>query len=184
MMRARIFMRSFCPFDGGKEMEILEKLGLGLTEIIFYAINLIILIVVLYLLLYKPVKKIIAGHREKLNEVFLENKKLNEEANSVKHKYEDMVEQTKQEAIKLNAELAEKAQAKSEEVILQAKAQANNILISAKKEAQAEQTRLKSEVKDTASKLAIEIAEKVLEREISNVDNEKIINECLKSWDK
>ena len=39
--------------------EILEKLGLGGWEILFHAVNLAILIVALYFLLYKPVKKLL-----------------------------------------------------------------------------------------------------------------------------
>ena len=33
------------------------------------------------------------------------------------------------------------------------------------------------------SVLAVDIAEKVLQREIDDSDNEKIIDECLKEWE-
>ena len=51
-------------------MEIFENLGLSLTSIVFHTINLVILIVALHFLLYKPVKKMIANHKAKLNDIF------------------------------------------------------------------------------------------------------------------
>ena len=53
----------------------------------------------------------------------------------------------------------------------------------AKRETLIEQERLKNDLKETVSVLAVDIAEKVLQREIDDSDNEKIIDECLKEWE-
>lgn len=65
--------------------EIFEKLGLGGWDILFHAVNLVILIVALYFLLFKPVKKIIAGHRQKLDEIYKENRRMHEETEELKN---------------------------------------------------------------------------------------------------
>ena len=162
---------------------IFERLGISWTSILFHLVNVVILIVALYFLLYKPVKKIIYNHRQKLKDVFDENKKLEEDALEMKQKYEGMIEDVKQEAMRVSAEAAEKAQRKSDEIINHAKEQADNILENAKKDVAASKLRLKNEFRDSVSKMAVDIAEKVLEREVSEEDNKDIIDACLKEWD-
>ena len=77
---------------------------------LFHLVNIVLLIVALYFLLYKPVKKIVADHRQKLKDVFEENKKLGEDALEMQQKYENMIGDIKQEAMRVSAEAAEKAQ--------------------------------------------------------------------------
>lgn len=164
-------------------MNIFESLGLGLWEILFHTVNLLILITVLSLFLFKPIKLMINSHKAKLNEVFEQNRKLSDEAAEMKHKYDVMLEEAKQEVIKVSAEAARNAELKSEETIEEAKRQARNILENAKKESIAEQQRLLNDYKDSVSRLSIEIAQKVLEREINEKDNKKIIEDCLAQWE-
>lgn len=164
-------------------MKIFEQLGLGWWEILFHAVNLIILITALYFLLYKPVKRMIANHRAKLNAVIEENSKLNAEANEIKHQYDKMVADVKDEAAKVVAEATEKTKKKSEETLAQARAQAKTIVENAKREAAAETQRMKLDYQEKVSDIAIAMAEKVLAREVSKEDNKKIIDECLKEWE-
>lgn len=164
-------------------MNIFESLGLGLWEILFHTVNLLILIIALRFLLYKPVKRMIENHKAKLNDVFEQNKKLNAEASAMKEKYDAMLEEAKQEVVRVSEQAAKNAQQKTDETIEEAKRQAKNILENAKKEAISEKERLKSDFRDTVSRLAVDIAEKVLQREISEKDNKKIIDDCLKQWE-
>ena len=53
----------------------------------------------------------------------------------------------------------------------------------AKKEIENQKAKLQAEVKEEVGSLAIDIASKVLEREVSAADNKKVIDECLKGWD-
>lgn len=162
---------------------IFERLGISWTSMLFHLVNIVILVVALYFLLYKPVKKIIYNHRQKLKDIFEENKKLNEDALEMQHKYEGLMEDAKQEAMRVSAAAAEKAQEKSDEIIRHAQAQAENIISGAKKDAEASKIRLKNEFRDSVSKAAVDIAGKVLEREVSEKDNKDIIDACLKEWD-
>lgn len=164
--------------------EIIENLGLGVLEICFHTMNLLILIIVLRLLLFKPVMKMIENHKAKLNDIFEQNQKLNAEATEMKHKYDQLLVEMKEEVIKVSAEANEKAQAKSSEMIDGAKKQASAIVETAKKEVMAEKARLKNDFTSTVSSLAIEIAGKVLEREVNVSDNKKIIENCLNEWEK
>ena len=64
-----------------------------------------------------------------------------------------------------------------------ARRQAKTIVDNARKEAVAENQRMKNEYQEKVSALAIAMAERVLEREVSEDDNRKIIDVCLKEWE-
>lgn len=160
--------------------EILQKLGLGGWEILFHIVNLALLIVALYFLLYKPVKKIIAGHRKKLDDIYAENKRLQEEADDLKNAYDEM----KQKAVSESAEITARATQRSGEIIEEAHKKADAILESAQKEAAGERQRMQHELHDTVGHIAVEIAEKILEREVNEDDNRRIIDESLSEWEK
>ena len=160
--------------------EILQKLGLGGWEILFHIVNLALLIVALYFLLYKPVKKIIAGHRKKLDDIYAENKRLQEEADDFKNAYDEM----KQMAVSESAEITARATQRSGEIIEEAHKKADAILESAQKEAAGERQRMQHELHDTVGHIAVEIAEKILEREVNEDDNRRIIDESLSEWEK
>ncbi len=164
--------------------EIFGKLGITLQGMLFHIIALAVLVAVMVFLLYKPMKKIISDHNKHLNDVFSENDKLNAEALDMKNKYEGMVADVKQEAVRVSAEAAEKAQVRADEIVSQAEKSAQNILLSAKEESKASKERLSNEFKTAVSKMAVDIAGKVLEREISEKDNKDIIDACLTEWEK
>jgi F-type H+-transporting ATPase subunit b len=150
---------------------------------LIYLANIIILVVALYFLLYKPVSKIIAAHRQKLKDVFDENQRLNAEAAETKRKYEALIDDVKQEVARIGADAAAKAQVKADEVIGRATEQADNIIRNAKQEAFSERERLKNELYDSVGRIAVDIAQKVLEREVSVDDNRRLIDSYLTEWE-
>lgn len=160
--------------------KIFENLGIDGFEILFHAINLIILIVAMYLLLFKPVKKIIASRRQKLDDIRKENERMREETESMKSGYEEI----KQKALEESAVISERAVARGNEIVEEAQKEAAAILENAQKEAVAEKQRVQHELYDSVGHIAVEIAEKILEREVSEEDNKRIIDESLSEWDK
>ena len=93
---------------------VFESLGLGWWEILFHTVNLLVLIIALRFLLYKPIKKLIANHKKKMDDVFEENKKLEKEAVEAKEKYDKMIIEAKEEVAKASVEAADNARIKSE----------------------------------------------------------------------
>lgn len=162
---------------------VFETLGLDWMTILFYVINLIILIAFLTLLLYKPIKKMLKKNREKIDEIYEENDRLKHESDELKSKYDEMVSDAKVESVRVAAEVAESAQVKSEEIIAAAQKQADEIISEAKKNALVERERYKTEYKDSVGTLAVEIAQKLLEREVSKKDNSVLIEEVLSDWE-
>jgi F-type H+-transporting ATPase subunit b len=159
-----------------------EKLGITWQGMVFHLTAIVVLAVALFFILYKPMKKIIAAHNKKLSDIFDENQKLNEEALGVKQKYDGMLASVKEESARVGAETAQKAQLKADELIASAEAVSQNIIESAKAEVLATKKRLKNDFDKSVSRMAVDIAGKVLEREINEKDNKSIIDECLSEW--
>ncbi|MDR3318440.1 MAG: ATP synthase F0 subunit B [Clostridiales bacterium] len=166
--------------EGGS---LLENLGLdNPLELLFYAVNLIILVGGLYLLLFKPVKKLITKRKETLAAVYNENEKLNKEALELKHKYEEAIATTCREAAESAFGVTKAAEGRADEIIAAAKQKADDIIEAAEAEAVAERKRLSNDFKHQIMDLAIEVAGTILEREVSSEDNDKIIEEALGRW--
>lgn len=163
--------------------DFLEIFGLDWVSMLVYLGNLVILIVVLTLVLFKPVKKMMKSKRESLDAVYEENKKLKAEHDELRAEYDKMVEDMKLENALAAAKLAEVAQERADEILKEARTQAEQIISAAKKETATQMEQLKAEYRDSVNKLALQIAQKLLEREISSTDNSQLIEQVLSDWE-
>lgn len=160
--------------------KIFTELGLGGWEILFHVINLAILVVALYFLVYGPVKRIVAAHKKKLDDIAQENRRMHEENEALKCEYDEM----KQKAVEESAAIGSKAMERSKEIVEEAHRKADAIVENAQKEALVERQRIQHELHDSVGHIAVEIAEKILKREVSEEDNKRIIDEGLSEWEK
>ncbi len=163
--------------------DILTKLGLDWKSILFYVVNFLILFGLLIALLYKPVKKMLENKRKSLDDIYAENEKLKAENDSRKAEYDKMVADMKLENARVAAKVAAAAQERADAVLSEAKQQADSIVAIAKREAATQTEQLKSEYRDSVNTLAVQIAQKLLEREISDKDNAVLIEQVLSDWE-
>ena len=162
---------------------IFENLGLDWKSMLFYIVNFVILFGILFALLYKPIKRMLIKKRQSLNETYEENEKLKAESDRLKAEYDKMVEDMKLESARVAAEVAKSAEAKAEAIIKDAQAQSKSIIDAAKTDALYQKEQLKNEYRDSVNKLAVQIAQKLLEREISDADNSALIEQVLSDWE-
>ena len=161
-------------------MIIFEVLGLDPLVFLFHLINLAIIIVLGWLLLRKPMSRMMHKQNQEVAKVVDENKKLIAEAEDGKHKRALMEAEIKEEALRITGDAAKAAAAKADEILEKAQIQAKGIIDTARKEAVAERERYKDDYRRTITDVSLEIAEKILAREFSQKDNQKVIDDCLK----
>lgn len=135
------------------------------------------------MLLYRPIKKMLKAKREKFNETFNENQKLKAESEKLKTDYEKMVDDLKVESARIADEVYKKAQQRADSITDNAHEQAKSIVDSAKKDALYQKEQLKNEYKDSVNRLAVQVAQKLLEREITQKDNDALIEQVLSDWE-
>ncbi|MCH5350470.1 MAG: ATP synthase F0 subunit B [Clostridiales bacterium] len=165
------------------DTNLFETLGLNGWSILFYAINLVVLVGGLTLLLYKPIKKMLKEKRESLDNTYKENERLKAESEQIKSEYEKKTAELKAESARISAEVADAAKERADAIITEAKEQAKSIVESAKTDALYQKEQLKNEYRDSVNKLSVEIAQKLLERELSSEDNDALIEQVLSDWE-
>ena len=161
-----------------------DALGLDWKSLLFYLGNFVILVTVLVLLLYKPIKKMLQNKRKALNDIAEDHARLKEESEKQKTEYDKQLEELKVKNAELSAEIVESAQKRAEAIVAEAQKRAQSIEDAAKRDALSQQEQLKNEYRDSVNRLAVVIAQKMLEREITDKDNAELIEQVLSDWEK
>ena len=143
--------------------------------------NLMIQLVIFKKLLLNPVKKVIAERKAKADSQIADAQKLRTEAEAMKAEYEQNLQNARTEANQIVASAQKTAAARSEELLGEARAQAAALKQKAEADIAQERKKAVNEVKDEIGGMAMEIASKVVEREIKEADHQDLIDEFIKN---
>ena len=132
--------------------------------------NLMIQMLIFKKFLLNPVKKVIADRKAKADSEIADAKKLREEAEAMKAEYDQIVTSAQKTAT-----------ARGEEIVGEARAQAAALKQKAEADIAQERKKAVNEVKDEIGGIAMEIASKVVEREIKEEDHKDLIDEFIKN---
>ena len=143
--------------------------------------NLMIQLVIFKKLLLNPVKKVIAERKAKADSQIADAQKLRTEAEAMKAEYEQNLQNARTEANQIVAAAQKTATARSEELLGEARAQAAALKQKAEADIAQERKKAVNEVKDETGGMAMEIASKVVEREIREADHKDLIDEFIKN---
>ena len=143
--------------------------------------NLMIQLVIFKKLLLNPVKKVIAERKAKADSQIVDAEKLRTEAEAMKAEYEQNLQNARTEANQIVAAAQKTAAARSEELLGEARAQAAALKQKAEADIAQERKKAVNEVKDEIGGIAMEIASKVVEREIKEEDHKDLIDEFIKN---
>ena len=146
-------------------------------DIVEHILNIIVLYVILRALLYKPVlnfmKKREQGFEQQRQDI---NQKM-ESAQKLKSEYETSLAGAKSEAQETIREGVQRADTAAKEIMEKAEQDGKALLTQAREQAQREQREVETAMKNEVTTLAIGLASKILEREISIDDNREIIEQ-------
>ena len=143
--------------------------------------NLMIQLVIFKKFLLKPIKQVIADRKAKADSEIADAQKLRTEAEAMKAEYEQNLQNARTEANQIVATAQKTATARSEEIVGEARAQAAALQQKAEADIAQERKKAVNEVKDEIGGIAMEIASKVVEREISEKDHKDLIDEFIKN---
>ena len=143
--------------------------------------NLMIQLVIFKKFLLKPIKQVIADRKAKADSEIADAQNLRTEAEAMKAEYEQNLQNARTEANQIVATAQKTATARSEEIVGEARAQAAALKQKAEADIAQERKKAVNEVKDEIGGIAMEIASKVVEREISEKDHKDLIDEFIKN---
>ncbi len=141
--------------------------------------NLFIQLLLIKKFLFKPIREILEKRKAKADAEIADATKAKEEAVAMKAEYEQNMQEAREKANEILTSAQKTATLKSEEIIREASAQAVAIKSKAEKDIEQEKRKAVNEIKDEIGSMAVEIAGKVIEREISEEDHAKLIDEFI-----
>ena len=143
--------------------------------------NLMIQLVIFKKFLLKPIRQVIADRKAKADSEIADAQKMRTEAEAMKAEYEQNLQNASTEANQIVSAAQKTATARSEEIVGEARAQAAALKQKAEADIAQERKKAVNEVKDEIGGIAMEIASKVVEREISEKDHKDLIDEFIKN---
>jgi F-type H+-transporting ATPase subunit b len=143
--------------------------------------NLFIQMYLIKRFLFKPVLAILEKRRAMADAQIQDAKKAKEEAENMKAGYEADMAKAKETATAMMQNAERDAAARSEAIISEAQSQAANIKAKAEADIIQEKKKAVNDIKNEIGGIAMDIAGKVIEREISEEDHKKLINEFIEN---
>ena len=129
--------------------------------------------------LFKPVQEILDKRRALTDKEINDARQAKTEAETMRTEYESGIANAKSEAQAIVAQAKTEAEAKAEQVIREAEAEAVNIRSRAEQDIRQERRKALNEVKSEIGSIAMDIAGKVVEKEIREEDHQKLISEFI-----
>lgn len=141
--------------------------------------NLLIQMYLIKRFLFKPINEMLAKRKEAADAEIRDAEKAKTEAEAIKAEYEQNMLKAKERANEILSNAQKTAALQSEEVVREANRQAAAIKAKAESDIAQEKRKAVNEIKDEIGGMAVEIAGKVIEREISEADHAKLIDEFI-----
>ena len=160
-------------------MDVQELVGLVPWTFVAQICNLFIQVYLIKRFLFKPVNEMLEKRKALADAQIREAEKAKADADAIKTEYEQNMKEAKEKANEILTTAQRTAALQSEEVLKEAASQAAALKSKAESDIAQEKRKAVNEIKDEIGGMAVEIAGKVIEREISEEDHTKLIDEFL-----
>ena len=150
---------------------------INFIEILLYIVNIVILFFFLRWLLYKPITKFLSNRTNQIQKQIDEAAQKYSDAEQIKAKYDEMMRNAQDLATALINKSKDVADEQARQIVTEAEESAAEIRTRIDKHIESQKQQAVLEMRQEVTKMAIQIAEKVLEREVSYEDNKNVINE-------
>ena len=159
----------------------LSFLSIDIGTIFFTLCNLLILVWVFKRFLFDKVHKILDQRQLEVSQTYEKADEALENAKKLETEYTGLMENAREESAEMVKAATKKAQAHSDQIIADAKNEAAAIKVRAEDDIEREKKRAQNELRGEISELAVLVAEKVVEKEISEADHERFINDFIEN---
>ena len=160
-------------------MDVQELVGLVPWTFVAQICNLFIQMYLIKRFLFKPVGERLEKRRALADAQIREAEQAKADADAIKTEYEQNMKEAKEKANEILITAQKTAALQSEEMLKEATAQAAALKSKAESDIAQEKRKAVNEIKDEIGGMAVEIAGKVIEREISEEDHAKLIDEFI-----
>jgi len=145
--------------------------------ILAQAINFALVVAVLYFFALKPLSKLMAERREKIEKGLNDAKEHALLLERTKNEYEAVLVKARREGEVIFEQGKKDALAKREELLAEAKKEVESLITAGKSKLEEEKKKIVEEARGEIANLALQITEKVLNEKLPSSFNEKMIKE-------
>ncbi len=129
--------------------------------------------------LFEPVRKILEKRQQEVDMVFADAEQANIAAQEAKESYESHLANARVEAEEITAKAVANAKLQSEQILSLAKEESDKLRAKTTADIELERQRAMSEAKGEISKMAVEIASKLVEKEIDENAHAALIDKFI-----
>lgn len=159
-----------------------EFVAVAPWTMIFTWANLFILVLLMKKFLFKPVLNMLEARDKEVNEMYSKAEVAQKNAEMLESEYNEKLSSAKEEAAKIMKDAKHDATLRGEEIVGEAKKEASAIIEKAQKEIEREKESAISEIKGDIANIAVDIAQKVIEKDLNEKDHEKLVEEFIDGW--
>ncbi len=163
------------------EIQALDIISINVWQILISFANLLIIFLLLKKFLFKPVQAMFDKRARQVQEIYTDAEESRASAARMKAEYEQKMAAAREEADGIVRTAVQSARRESESIVAEASGKASHLMRKADADiAQARQQMLE-EVRGEIGDLAVAIAEKVMEREISAKDHQQFVDDFIRN---
>lgn len=159
--------------------EFQSFIGIDFWTALFTLLNFLAVFFVGKKFLWGPVMKIITDRQKEIDDMYTSAGEAQEQANAMRDEYQQKLSAAQQTSERLVKEATLRGQAKEEEIIQKANEEASAILSKAAADIAMEKKKAINDAKDEIAGLSLAIAGKVVERELTSADQQKLIDSFI-----
>jgi F-type H+-transporting ATPase subunit b len=159
--------------------EFQSFIGIDFWTALFTLLNFLAVFFVGKKFLWGPVMKIITDRQKEIDDMYTSAGEAQEQANAMRDEYQQKLSAAQQTSERLVKEATLRGQAKEEEIIQKANEEASAILCKAAADIAMEKKKAINDAKDEIAGLSLAIAGKVVERELTSADQQKLIDSFI-----
>lgn len=158
----------------------MEALGLSAFGLLAYAVNFVILVVLLRVLLYKPIKQMLEGRKQRIAEGLDAADRAAAEAAGQRATFERELEEARGAAQAEAAKLAQQAEQVRHEVLQAAEREAEEIKERAREEIEQERGQAAAELERQTAELALAISRKVIGAALDQAAQRRLVDQFVR----
>ena len=151
------------------------------AQLIFHALMVLVLFLVLGKLVFQPVLKMMKKRSDTISGNISEAEKSRDEAAALKSEYQEKLDGAMKEREEILADSYKAAQKREEDILNEARNEAASIRAAAEADIAQERKKAVNDLKNEIGGMAVEIAGKVVEREINEADHQALIDEFIRN---
>ncbi len=167
--------------------EALEKLGIiqiDVWAIVIALCNLLILFLLVKKFLFKPVLRIFEERKTSVESVYKDAKEAKDAADADREYCAQMRERAEEEAEDIVRKANERAKKNGESIVKDAQKEALALKQKAERDIEQEKIKAVNEAKDEITSISVQIAEKIVGRELKEEDHKRFVDHFVSDLEK